>query len=550
MKWINKTGNWMLQCGLRQFFILAAIATVTSVLLLSCSETKQEKLNILFVIIDDLNTDISANGGPIKTPNIDKLALSGMQFTRAYVQQPVCAASRASFLTGLRPNTTGVDYPYSYYFVEELLPKHGIISDFFNGKGYHVKQFGKVHHGLPNEYQQKTTNPQEGGFVSDELNQNAKKFGRNTLPPYEKTVEGEEEFIDYAVATDVIKELQSIDKSKPFCMLAGFEKPHLAFSAPEEYWDLYDRDEISLPVPKELAEGAPRLAVNQYYLSAYKWETNDKLIPFSDNYAKLIKHAYYASASFVDHQVGRVIKALEENDLDENTIVLLISDHGFLIGEQNYWGKNNLFEKGLRVPFIVSWKGKVKAGMKTDALVEAVDIFPTVVDLAGFTIPEYLEGTSVKPLLNDPDRAWKSGVYSQSPRGWNETIEGVSLRTDQYRYNEWFERPNKKIIARELYDYRLDTTESRNLVEEEAYSEIVAKLSIELNEGWKAKLPEGIVNRSKNQLAPPAYAWGKEGKSRRVEWHKSFGGSEEDGWRASTKLRTEQERIKTRDDGN
>ena len=513
-----------------------------SVLPLSCTNPKPEKPNILFVIIDDLNADISSEGGPIKTPNIDRLASSGMQFTRAYVQQPVCAASRASFLTGLRPNTAGVDYPYSYYFVDELLPKVGIISDFFDTEGYSVKQFGKIHHGLPNRYQQDTANPQKGKYVSDELNQNVKTHGGDTQPPYEKSVEGEEAFLDHAVATDVIRELQTMDKSKPFCILAGFVKPHLPFSAPEEYWDLYDRDEITLPVPKELAEGAPRLAVNQHYLKVYKWETNDPLIPFSDEYAKLIKHSYYASSSFVDHQVGRVLKALEDNGLDENTIVVLISDHGFLNGEQNYWGKSNLFEKGLRIPFIISWKGKVKAGMKTDALVEAVDVFPTMVDLAGFAIPEYLEGTSVKPLLKDPDREWKSGVYSQHPRGWNDNIEGMSLRTDRYRYTEWFERPEGKILARELYDYELDPTESKNLAEEEAYAEIVAKLAIELDEGWKVKLPQGIVNRSNNPVAPPAYAWGNEGISRRVEWHRAFGGSEEDGWRESTRLREEQER--------
>jgi len=535
----------MTQPNRRQFLKLMSMILALSVLPLSCTNLIPEKPNILFVIIDDLNADISSEGGPIKTPNIDRLASSGIQFTRAYVQQPVCAASRASFLTGLRPNTAGVDYPYSYYFVDELLPKVGIISDFFDTKGYNVKQFGKVHHGLSNKYQQKTANPQKGKYVSDELNQNAKKYGGNTQPPYEKSVEGEEGFIDHAVATDVIRELQTMDKSKPFCILAGFVKPHLPFSAPEEYWDLYDRDEITLPVPKELAEGAPRLAVDQYYLWHFKWETNDPLIPFSDEYAKLIKHSYYASSSFVDHQVGRVLKSLEENNLNENTIVVLISDHGFLIGEQNYWGKNNLFEKGLRIPFIISWKGKVKAGMKTDALVEAVDVFPTMIDLAGFTIPEYVEGTSIKPLLKDPEREWKSGVYSQHPRGWNENIEGVSLRTDQYRYTEWFERPEGKILARELYDYELDPTESRNLADEEAYAEIVAKLAIELNEGWKAKLPKGIVNRSKNPVAPPAYAWGNEGISRRVEWHRAFGGSEEDGWRESTRLREEQERSKT-----
>lgn len=527
--------------------IIILLTFFLSLMIYSCNgggakEVFKNPPNILFIVIDDLNADISAEGGPIKTPYIDKLASGGMHFTRAYVQQPVCAASRASFLTGLRPNTTGVDYPYSYYFVEELLPEVGILSDFFDTRNYAVKQFGKIHHGITNTYQQKVANPQKGKYVSDSLNENVKKYGGSTQLPYEKNSEGEEAFTDYAVATDVVNALKNMDSEKPFCMLAGFVKPHLPFSAPESYWDLYDRDDIALPRPKTLGEGTSGLAVDQYYLKQYKWETDDPMVPFSDDYARLIKHSYYASSSFVDHQVGRVMEALEENSLEENTIVFLISDHGFLIGEHNYWGKTNLFEKGLRVPFIVSWKGKITPGT-TDALVEAVDIFPTMVELAGFEVPAHLEGTSLKPLLEDPTRDWKSGVYSQQPRGMTGNLEGVSLRTDRYRYTEWFEKPGGKVLEQELYDYEKDPTESRNLAKDTAYSEIVEKLAAELHEGWKAKLPAGIENISENPPAPPSYAWGPEGVNRRAAWHRKFGGSEEDGWREATRIRAEEELI-------
>lgn len=531
-----------------RFGIKLITLSLIAVVIISCNKTKLEneivkKPNLLFIIIDDLNSDISAEGGPIKTPNIDRLASNGVQFTRAYVQQPVCAASRSSFLTGLRPNTTGVDYPYSYYFVEELYPRVGTISEYFDARGYHVKQFGKVHHGFPNKYQVETVNPQKGQYVSDELNNDAEEYGQRTLPPYEKTVEGDEEYIDYVMTTDVIKELQSIDKSRPFCILAGFRKPHRVYSAPQKYWDLYNREKIAPAIPKELSEGTSKLAVSQHYLKQYKWETSNLEVPFSDNYTKLIKHAYYASSSFMDNQIGRIIKELEENGLKDNTIIVLVSDHGYMLGEQNTWGKTNLFEKGLRVPFIVSWKGKIKPGVKTDALVEAVDIFPTIIDLAGFNIPDYLEGTSVKPLLKNPNMEWKSGVYSQQPRGENNEWEGVSLRTDRYRYNEWFDKTNGKILAKELFDYEIDPTESKNLVNNREYKDIVKRLSEELSDGWKSKLPRGIVNNSNNPVAPPSYAWGDQGIKRRTQWHKTYGGKEEDGWRIATKLREEQEKM-------
>ncbi|MFV1883249.1 MAG: sulfatase [Balneola sp.] len=524
--------------------LTSAIAIGISAILFSgCATNSINKTppNILFIFIDDLNADITSYGGPIKTPYLDELAAGGAKFTRAYVQQPVCSASRASILAGLRPSSVGVDYPYSYYFMEEILPKHGIISDFFDERGYYVKQYGKIHHGIDNEYQGDSRNPQKGQFVSDETNENARKFGRDSRPPYEMITEGDENFADYAMTTAVIEELESVDSSKPFLIMAGLKKPHLPFSAPKEFWDLYNRDDIEVPVPTELAEGAPNMAVNRYYLNQYNWETDNPNVPFSDDYAKLIRHSYYASTSFIDAQIGRMMEALRENDLEENTIVFVLSDHGFLLGEQNYWGKTNLFEMGLKVPFIVYWKGKIQNGLEIDALVEAVDLFPTMADLAGFEIPEYLEGTSVMPLINDPTRTWKSGVYSQQERMNNAIVQGVSLRTNRYRFTEWIDITKGEVLHRELYDYEADPTESKNLVIEPSNNELVQSLSALLHEGWKAKLPDGIVNNSDNPVAPPSYAWGTEGASRRTVWHQAYGGSEEDGWKVATQMRLEKE---------
>lgn len=510
------------------------------VLLYSCGSHRPEEgsarpPNVLFIIIDDMNVDIQCYGGEILSPRIDQLAGSGVKFNKAYVQQPVCAASRASFLTGLRPNTTGVDYPYSYYFLEEIMPKYGTMTRFFKKNGYEVKQFGKVHHGIEDE--NPTFRPRRGvKYYNDSLELAAKNGGEN--PPYEKSFDGESEYIDHQIADSVAIALQAHDKNGlPFFYAVGLHKPHLVFASPEKYWELYDESEISLPVPKELADGSPEFAVDRYYLGQYDWEHADPDKPFSDAYARLVRHAYYASSSFVDAQVGMIMDALKESGLEEETIVLFVSDHGFLVGEQNYWGKTNLFDKGLQVPLIVSWKGHIESQQQTDALVEAVDIFPTLADLAGLSVPDYIEGTSFKPLTKDPSRPWKKGALSQQPRGIVADMEGVSLRTDRYRYTEWTNSFTGDVVAEELYDYSKDPAESVNLAARPEYAEILEELADMLHSGWKSLLPEGITNGSANPLAPPSYAWGPEGVSRREGWHRMFGGSEEEGWRKSTERR-------------
>jgi arylsulfatase A-like enzyme len=503
------------------FFVMAACLGQET------GSEESTKPNILFIIIDDMNADINCYGGPIQSPNIDLLAESGLRFDKAYVQQPVCAASRASFLTGLRPQTTGVDYPYSHYFLEEVMPKYGTISRFFKKKGYDVKQFGKVHHGKEDE--NPTYIPKRPGqYYTRAIHESVKNGGPK--PPVEKTYQGDSEYRDFKVADSVASAiLESTDSRQPFFYVAGFFKPHLVFAAPEKYWDLYDEQDITLPVPKNLAEGSPAFAMDRYCLNQYDWEHDDPLVPFSDDYARMIRHAYYASSSFVDAQVGRVLDALKESGREEETIVLFVSDHGFLMGEHNYWGKTNLFEKGLQVPLIVSWKDHIESGQVSSALVEAVDIFPTLVDLAGFEVPSYLEGTSFKKLTIDPDIPWKKGSLSQQPRGLTADREGLSLRTARYRYTEWVNTSTGEVIAQELYDYGKDPTESVNLATLRENAELLKEISEQLNAGWKSLLPEGMENHSEHPVAPPSYAWGPEGVSRREAWHATFGGSEEQG---------------------
>ena len=232
---------------------------------------------------------------------------------------------------------------------------------------------------------------------------------------------------------------------------------------------------------------------------------------FSDKRARELKHAYAACVSYIDAQVGKLLDELNELGLRENTIILFISDHGWHLGDQGKWGKSTNFENSTLAPFIISAPG-YNAGLKTNALVEYVDIFPSLCDLAGVNKPAYLEGNSVVPLMDDPDRKWKKAAFSQYPRGYPKAeFEGFTIRTDRYRYVEWRELDGS-IKAQELYDHKNDPLESMSLVYDENYTGIMCKLMKQLREGWKSALPEGIENNSDNPPAPEFLPWGPEAR--------------------------------------
>jgi len=494
--------------------------------------------NFVFIIIDDQNMELSCFAKDyIKTPNLDKLSSEGIRFSHAYVQQAVCAASRASFLTGLHPQSTGVEYPYSYYFVEKVIPTYGTIGRYFMQNGYDTRYFGKVHHGYEEDLGKPNYHPGGTRYVSPENIQIDEELSNLGVPPYEEFDGPDTLFRDGRIADAVVEALDGWNKEQPFFYVVGFLKPHLPFSAPEKYWDLYARENIPLAENMDRPEGYHDISISRYNLQQYKWQHDNPDSLFTDDYARLLRHAYFACTSFVDAQIGKIMDQVEKMGVSENTYFIYISDHGFHLGEKNHWGKTTLYEPSLNSPLIISKKGISNNGAVCEALVEYVDIMPTLLDLADIELPVHLEGVSTVPLMNNPDMDFKKAVFSQQERDAIGRKKGYSVRNKQYRYIEWHDHAAGELMAVELYDLKSDPLETVNLAIDPANQDIVKQMAAMLKAGWKAALPEGIVDISNNPAVPPAYAWGPEGVPRRKLWHEVYGGSEAEGWEKAIETR-------------
>jgi len=477
----------------------------------ACKPIKKEvKPNVLLIIADDLRTELNCYGADyIHSPNIDNLARNGVLFNNAYVQQAVCSASRASILSGVRPNTTGVDYPYSKYFMNEFWPAHPMLAEYFEQNGYYAQTFGKIHHGTPSDklktdHYKPKTGLNTGKFYA--LPENIEKGGArgrsHETPPYESADVPDEAYKDGLIAQEAVKIIAQQKESKePFFLAVGFNKPHLPFNAPKKYWDLYEESEMPLAPNQYHPEDSPSYSATHNTLMRYAglnyYNSPNNVLP--DDYQRKLIHAYAACISFIDAQVGKLIESLKETGKYDNTIIVFISDHGYHLGHQQKWGKTTNFENATRAPLIVSSPNHRK-GKRSTQLVEYVDLYATLCDLADIEIPKYTEGTSIKPLLENPDREWKTAAFSQFPRG--RKMEGYSLRTADYRYTEW-RLSDGKIDSIELYDHRKDAIERINIAYKKENESLIKELSQRLNVGWKAALPEGVENNSNNLVAPP-----------------------------------------------
>jgi iduronate 2-sulfatase len=476
----------------------------------ACSLLATERMNVLLFIVDDLRPELGCYGAEyIVSPNIDQLARNGTLFERAYVQQPVCTASRASFLTGLRPNTTGTDYPYSIYTVENLLEgDRPSFLRYFMNEGYYVRGVGKIHHGYHEDF---TEDSYSAGYGTKYLDPRMKKWSKKDRPPYE-FAEVEDDFYDDGKNTiEALATLQRMaNQKKPFLLTVGYWKPHLPWCAPKKYWDLYKDTEIPLSLNPAHPKDSPAYSTDWCNLQKYKLPVSpNELLVGDQSVARTMKRAYAACVSYVDAQIGKIVDELDSLGLRENTLVMLISDHGWHLGEQDHWGKSTNFDNAIRAPMIIS-APTIKPNQRTSALVEYVDIYPTLCELAGLKVPSYLEGNSVAPLLQEPSRQWKTAVFSQYPRGWPRAkFEGFSIRTERYNYIQWRELDGS-FKGHELYDHSSDPVESINVVDSNEYREVVESLKSQLVAGWKAALPSGIENHSDNAAAPDFLPWGKE----------------------------------------
>lgn len=454
----------------------------------------QEKYNVLFIAVDDLRPELAYYGKPnIISPNIDQLTGNGMLFERAYCQQAVCSPSRTSLLTGLRPDATKV-YELQTHF-RSTVPDVITLPQHFKQNGYYTVGLGKIYHNgkddekswsKPHWYPESTRQ-----YRLDENIKISEQHGRG--PATEMADVPDTAYRDGIIADKAIEELRRA-KDQPFFLAVGFTKPHLPFVAPKRYWDMYERNKIQLPDNINPPEGAPELATTNWgELRSYSDipENGD----LNQEQALQLIHGYYACISYIDAQVGKLLIELNRLGLRENTIVILWGDHGWKLGEYGDWSKHTNFELDTHSPLIVSAPEMTAKGEKTRALVEFVDIYPSLCELAGLDLPKHLQGSSFAPLLDDPEKEWKKAAFSQYPRGpFDEAgfrpIMGYSVRTDGYRFTRWqsFYHPDS-VIAIELYDHQKDPGETINVADQPAYQKTVDEHAAILDQGWQAVVP-------------------------------------------------------------
>ncbi|MHC4584232.1 MAG: sulfatase [Planctomycetota bacterium] len=481
----------------RRNFLQLSLLGVTSMLSRRLMAS-QGRRNILFIAIDDLRSTVGCLGDKIAvTPNMDKLASEGTVFLNAYCQQAVCNPSRASVITGMRPDTLKV------WDLKTHFRKHHqdivTLPQLFKQHGYYSQSFGKVLHGQG----EPSTDPPS--WSAEPVWDHCTKRDQYVLPENRpgdtsgKKAAAEcadvtdEEYIDGKVAAEAVKKIGELsENNKAFFLAVGFRKPHLPCSAPRKYWDMYQRTTFkndnwpALSRPKD----GPDIAMHNWKeLRGYTDIPNIGAVP--PEKAAEVRHGYYAATSYTDAQIGRLIDKLDRCGLRENTIICLWSDHGFHLGEHTIWCKTSNYEFDARVPLILSAPHKKKGQICTN-LVELVDMYPTLVELAGLSLPSGLEGTSMVPLLDNPKRSWKKAVFTQFPRPayYKKSFNamGYSVRTNGYHYIEWIDR-KKKPIAIELYDHRSDPYELTNLAKKKQQQSKVKQLSQLLKNGWKAALP-------------------------------------------------------------
>ena len=475
--------------------------------------------NVLFIAVDDLRTALGCYSDPNAiTPHIDRLASQGMLFQRAYCQQAVCNPSRASLMTGLRPDTIKV-WDLKSHFRHEIpadlaglpqfcagthfrqaAPDVVTLPQYFKQHGYHARSVGKIYHGSP-----QTQDPVSWSkdailnvvwkradyLLPENQSPQAERWPGYKMAATEAADVPDNAYGDGEVA-EIAVNLLAEKRDKPFFLAVGFRKPHLPFSAPKRFWDLYDPVAISAAENAEKPAGIPDFA----------WHTSIELrgyadIPgegaLSDALIRKLRHGYYACVSYMDAQVGKLLNALDQHGLRDNTIVVLWGDHGYHLGEKALWCKTTNYELDTRAPLIISVPG-VNPGT-CDALVEFVDIYPTMLGCCGLPARDDLEGFSLDPLLQNPRHPWKTAAFSQFPRPWayhgEPAVMGYSMRTDSFRYTEWLDFQTRETLARELYDHRVSHSEIHNVADDAEFAETVADLSIRFRAGWRAETPNG-----------------------------------------------------------
>ncbi|MDZ8118407.1 sulfatase [Pontiella agarivorans] len=504
---------------------------------LACGAGAAGKPNVLFIAVDDLRPELGCYGSEIAvSPNLDKLASQGLLFNRAYCQEPICGPSRASLMCGARPDSIGVVENYAHF--RELNPDIVTLSQHFMNNGYEATQVGKIFHSekfadWENSWTRrpvklKINRPVVGNPYAEPENQKIYKETKDYLekkywagvgktglvhgPAYEFADVPDNAYRDGYNAEVAIEEIKQLAKGdKPFFLGVGFYKPHLEFIAPKKYWDLYEHDEIPLAEYTTAPKDGAAMGLHASFELRVRSDI-PKSGDIDDELARNLKHAYLGCVSYIDAQIGKVLQALEESGVRDNTIIIVWGDHGWHLGDMGIWGKATNYEIATRVPLMI-WTPDMPSGSRgktTDALVELIDMYPTLCELAGLELPEHLEGESFVPLLKDPARPWDQIALSQFPnpalREWAanplmpqmretffgpliEEVEqriikqqgdkwdrdlfenhlmGYAMRTDRYRIVLWkdVQHPDADPVFVELYDHETDPHETVNVAKQ------------------------------------------------------------------------------------
>lgn len=532
-----------------QKLILVLIACLTASPQL-LAEDRGSRPNILFIAVDDLRPELGCYGSDIAiTPNFDRIASDGLLFTRAYCQQAICRPSRASLMTGRRPESTGLFH--NYVALRDLQPDILTLPQHLIAGGYETAYCGKIfHQGDTDEEHSWSRQPENAKGVkrpkgpyalpennklkADNLKAMLAKYGeaaRKGLasgPAFEKADVPDHAYVDGYNTLRAIATLEEMAGSdKPFFLAMGYKLPHLNWCAPSKYWDLYD------PAAIQLAEQgiAPELGAAMGLHASFELRARANIPkngPIDAKLARTLKHAYLASVSYVDAQIGMLLAGLEKVGVADNTIIVVWGDHGWHLGDMGVWGKATNYEIATRVPMMIRVPHANTAGQETDALVELVDIFPTLCELVGVALPASLEGQSFAPLIENPELSWKSAAFSQYPnpalrewaanplsigmretwfsplieqveqriitqfpQTWNreffeQHLMGYSMRTDRYRLVAWKDHRDSSTppVFTELFDHRTDPSETKNIALH--HPELVESLLEQLSAGWQA----------------------------------------------------------------
>jgi arylsulfatase A-like enzyme len=482
----------------------------------------QSPRNVLFIMVDDLRPQLGCYGASqMHTPNMDRLAREGILFRRAYCQQAVCNPSRTSLLTGMRPQTTQISNNNHHFRCH--IPEVVTLPQHFKQNGYFTQSLGKVYHtnfddphswstpywmpppiryGKPEtmaRIRQKEDSLVAIGQAFREILDRDSNGVALHLRSEGVEVKGpsweDPDVPDYHLrdglttlkAKSALRELKT--RNQPFFLALGFANPHLPFVAPKKYFDLYPPESIRLAQNMEPPSDVPDYAIKNNG-DLYRYADIKGKYQVDSAKARELTRAYYAATSYVDALIGQVLHTLDSLNLTEKTVILLVGDHGWHLGENGVWSKQTNFEMATRSPFLIRPPGYAKAGSQPDALVELVDVYPTLCDLAGIPRPTEVEGLSLAPLLADPARDWKKAAFSQYPRGGQQKVMGHTIRTDRYRYTEWRDEKTGEVLAAELYDHATDPQENVNLAEKTEQKSVRAQLKRQLEAGWKAALPQ------------------------------------------------------------